>query len=44
VFWIVAAPLRRRAGQLLGTPMALSGSLASGTQGLKFYFSGGYSF
>jgi hypothetical protein len=30
--------------QLIGTPMALGGSIANGTEGLKFYFSGGYSF
>jgi hypothetical protein len=30
--------------QLIGTPMAVGGSMASGTEGLKFYFAGGYSF
>ena len=30
--------------QLIGTPMAFSGSMANGTEGLKFYFAGGYSF
>ena len=30
--------------QLIGTPMALGASLANGTEGVKFYFSGGYSF
>jgi len=30
--------------QLIGTPMALSGSLANGTEGVKFYVGGGYSF
>ena len=30
--------------QLLGTPMALTGSMANGTDGLKFYVSGGYAF
>jgi hypothetical protein len=30
--------------QLIGTPMAVGASLANGTEGLKFYFSGGYSF
>jgi outer membrane translocation and assembly module TamA len=30
--------------QLIGTPMALGASIASGTEGIRFYFSGGYSF
>jgi hypothetical protein len=30
--------------QLLGTPMAVTGSMANGTDGLKFYVSGGYAF
>ena len=30
--------------QLLGTPMALTGSMANGTDGIKFYVSGGYAF
>ncbi len=30
--------------QLIGTPMAVGGSVASGSEGLKFYFAGGYSF
>jgi hypothetical protein len=30
--------------QLTGTPMAFGGSMATGTEGLKFYFAGGYSF
>jgi len=30
--------------QLIGTPMALSGSMANGTEGIKFYVGGGYSF
>jgi hypothetical protein len=30
--------------QLIGTPMALSGSMANGTEGIRFYVSGGYSF
>jgi hypothetical protein len=30
--------------QLIGTPMAVSGSMANGTEGIKFYVSGGYSF
>jgi hypothetical protein len=30
--------------QLIGTPMVLSGSMANGTDGVRFYFSGGYSF
>jgi hypothetical protein len=30
--------------QLIGTPMALGASIASGTDGVRFYFSGGYSF
>jgi hypothetical protein len=30
--------------QLAGTPMALGTSIANGTDGIKFYFSGGYSF
>jgi hypothetical protein len=30
--------------QLTGTPMALSGSLANGTDGVKFYVGGGYAF
>jgi hypothetical protein len=30
--------------QLIGTPMTAGASLANGTEGLKFYFSGGYSF
>jgi hypothetical protein len=30
--------------QLIGTPMAISGSMANGTEGIKFYVSGGYSF
>ena len=30
--------------QLIGTPMALSGSMAHGTEGIRFYVGGGYSF
>jgi hypothetical protein len=30
--------------QLIGTPMTVGGSLANGTEGVKFYFSGGYAF
>ena len=30
--------------QLTGTPMAFGGSIATGTEGLKFYFAGGYAF
>ena len=30
--------------QMTGTPMAFGGSMASGTEGLKFYFAGGYAF
>ena len=30
--------------QLLGTPLAVSGSMANGTEGIKFYVGGGYSF
>jgi hypothetical protein len=30
--------------QLLGTPLALNGSMANGTDGIKFYVGGGYSF
>ena len=30
--------------QLTGSPMALGASLANGTDGVRFYFSGGYSF
>jgi len=30
--------------QLTGSPMALGLSVANGTEGVKFYFSGGYSF
>lgn len=30
--------------QLLGTPMAVTGSMANGTEGIKFYVSGGYAF
>jgi hypothetical protein len=30
--------------QLIGSPMALGLSLANGTEGVKFYFSGGYAF
>ena len=30
--------------QLIGTPMALSGSLANGSEGTRFYVGGGYSF
>ena len=30
--------------QLIGTPMALSGSIANGTEGIRFYVGGGYSF
>jgi hypothetical protein len=30
--------------QLVGTPMAFGGSIANGTEGIRFYFSGGYSF
>ena len=30
--------------QLIGTPMALSGSVANGTEGIKFYVGGGYAF
>jgi hypothetical protein len=30
--------------QLIGTPMSVGGSLANGTEGVKFYFAGGYSF
>ncbi len=30
--------------QLIGTPMAMGASLAKGTEGVRFYFSGGFSF
>jgi hypothetical protein len=30
--------------QLIGTPMVFSGSMANGTDGIKFYVGGGYSF
>jgi hypothetical protein len=30
--------------QLVGTPMALGASIANGTEGIRFYFAGGYSF
>jgi hemolysin activation/secretion protein len=30
--------------QLIGSPMALSGSMAHGTEGIRFYVGGGYSF
>jgi hypothetical protein len=30
--------------QLIGSPMAVSGSMANGTEGVKFYVGGGYSF
>jgi hypothetical protein len=30
--------------QMIGTPMVVGGSMANGTDGLKFYLSGGYSF
>ena len=30
--------------QLMGTPMALETSIANGDEGIKVYFSGGYSF
>lgn len=30
--------------QLIGTPMALSGSIANGTEGVRFYVGGGYAF
>ena len=30
--------------QLIGMPLALSGSIANGTEGIKFYVGGGYSF
>ncbi len=30
--------------QLIGTPMALSGSMAQGEEGIRFYVGGGYSF
>jgi hypothetical protein len=30
--------------QLIGTPMAVAGSMANGTEGIRFYVSGGYSF
>jgi hypothetical protein len=30
--------------QLIGTPMAVGGALANGTEGVRFYVSGGYSF
>jgi hypothetical protein len=30
--------------QLIGTPMALSGSMAKGSEGIRFYVGGGYSF
>jgi outer membrane translocation and assembly module TamA len=30
--------------QLIGTPMALSGSVANGTEGIRIYVGGGYSF
>ena len=30
--------------QLVGTPMAFGGSIANGSEGIRFYFSGGYSF
>jgi hypothetical protein len=30
--------------QVIGTPMALTGSMANGTEGIRFYVGGGYSF
>jgi hypothetical protein len=30
--------------QLIGTPMLVNGSMANGTDGLKFYFGFGYAF
>jgi hypothetical protein len=30
--------------QLTGTPMSVGGSVANGTEGVKFYFAGGYAF
>jgi hypothetical protein len=30
--------------QIIGTPMVFSGSMANGTEGVKFYVSGGYAF
>ena len=30
--------------QLVGTPMAFGASIANGSEGIRFYFSGGYSF
>jgi outer membrane translocation and assembly module TamA len=30
--------------QLIGTPMAVGASIANGTEGIRFYFSGGYTF
>ncbi len=30
--------------QLIGTPMAMGASIAQGTEGVRFYFSGGFSF
>ena len=30
--------------QLVATPMAFGGSIANGSEGIRFYFSGGYSF
>ena len=30
--------------QLIGTPMTVGGSMANGSEGVKFYFAGGYSF
>ena len=30
--------------QFLGTRLTLAGSMASGSEGLHFYFKGGYSF
>ena len=30
--------------QLIGTPMALGASIAQGSEGVRFYFSGGFSF
>jgi len=30
--------------QLMGTPLALQGAIANGTEGVRFYFKGGYSF
>jgi len=30
--------------QIIGTPMVISGSMANGTEGIHFYFAGGYAF